>query len=282
MSNRNLKLLAVLCPLLLAGCSIAGNVTTGGAGLNGVTVKLEGPAQGTATTGADGGYKFAQLTSSGTYTVTPSKPRHEMTPSSREVRIHRAFQRVTGVDFSARQLVPVVAPLLAYGTATDPQNDGTFDSFNTATPVEPRSSRVTYLNYYVTKRAVFEFDLSGLSRSVPARSAILDFTVIGYGNGSGSVQLDFWGYRGDGVMNLPDAVAGDSLVGSVVISSLGVKQIDLTAFIQQVIAAGSSTAGLNIRMHTEAATSNVNEHCYIVGSQATGSQFVGPRLTVDY
>jgi hypothetical protein len=282
MCDSNLRLLAILCLLLLAGCSISGHVTLAGAGLDGVTVKLEGPAQSTRTTGVDGGYKFAQLLSSGTYTATPSKPGHEMTPPSRQVTLHRAFQHVTDVDFSARQLVPVDAPLLGYGTGRDLQNDGAFDNVNTASTIEARSTRLAYLNQYVTERAIFEFDLSGVSRSVPPRSAILDFAVIAYGSGSGSVQLDFWGYRGDGVVNLADAVAGDSLVGSVVVSSIGAKQIDLTAFVQQVIAAGSSIAGLNVRMHSETITSNIDEHCTIVGTPTAGSAFAGPRLIVDY
>jgi hypothetical protein len=83
-------------------------------------------------------------------------------------------------------------------------------------------------------------------------------------------------------VNLADAVAGDSLVGSVVVSSIGAKQIDLTAFVQQVIAAGSSIAGLNVRMHSETITSNIDEHCTIVGTPTAGSAFAGPRLIVDY
>lgn len=282
MSNRKMKLLGVLCSAFLAGCSISGGITTAGSGLDGVTVKLEGPAQRTATTSGDGSYAFKQLLSTGTYTVTPSKPAHEMTPPSRQVRINRFFQHVSGVDFSAKKLDPVVAPVLGNMTATDLQNDGTFDTINTATPVEARSTRVTYLNRYETKRAVFEFDLSGVSPSVPVRSAILEFTVIGYGNGPGGVQLDFWGYKGDGLLNLADAVAGDSIVRSIVISSTGVKQIDLKDFVQQLVNTGSFIAGLNIRTHNEAATSSVDEHCYIPGYQATSSLFPGPRLTIDY
>jgi hypothetical protein len=129
---------------------------------------------------------------------------------------------------------------------------------------------------------VFEFDLSAVSSSAPVRSAILQFHVVGLGNGGGGVPLEFHGYAGDGVLNLADATAGGSLAGSVVVSSVGMNQVDITAFVQQLIASGSRIAGLNVRSAREALTSNVDDHCYIAGRQSTSTLYPAPKLTISY
>jgi len=282
MSSGRAALVVALSCAGLAGCSISGSVMTSSGGLDGATVKLAGAAQRTTTTASDGSYAFGWLLSSGSHTVVPSKAGHEMTPVSREVTIDQYFQRVQGVNFVARKLEPVVAPVIGNITATDVQNDGTFDSINTASLLEARSSRVTYLNNYVTRRIVFEFDLSAVSRSVPVQSAILEFSVNGYGGGSNAVQVDFWGYSGDGALTLADATAGDAVVASIVISSLGRKQLDLKNYVQQLINSGASFLGLNIRMQSETATSNVDEHCNIAGYQSTSAISPPPKFTISY
>lgn len=273
-------LVGLLCAVSLTGCSISGRVTTASGGLDGVVVKLSGPAERTTSTAPDGGYTFKQLLAWGTYTVTPSKPAHEMTPASRRVRISGLFEHERDVDFSAQQLAPVTAPVLANGTVNDFPYDGAFDSITGG--LEARSSRVTYLNYYITKRIVIEFDLSAISASVPVRSAVLHFTVIGLGHGGGGVRLNFHGYRGDGALTLADAVAGDSLIASMVVSSTGAHQIDLTGFVQQLMSSGSRIAGINIRTGNEAATSNMDEHCNITAHPSTSATFPAPRLLIEY
>ena len=52
--------------------TVAGRVTTNGAGRPGVTVTLSGSRGATTTTDADGNYSFAGLPAGGNYTVTPS------------------------------------------------------------------------------------------------------------------------------------------------------------------------------------------------------------------
>src|ERR687890_241703 len=82
--------------------AIGGRVTraAGGAPLANVTVTLTKPDSTTAatTTGADGSYSFAGL-SSGSYTVTPSKTNYSFTPSGQPVALGTADQ--SGVNFTA-------------------------------------------------------------------------------------------------------------------------------------------------------------------------------------
>ena len=268
------------CVLWTAGCSISGRVTTASGGLDAAEVKLSGPVDRTTTTAPDGSYAFKQLLAWGTYTVTPSKPAHEMTPPSRRVRISGLLEHERDVDFSAQQLAPVSASVMGNGTANDFPYDGTFDSVSGG--LEARSSRVTYLNYFVTKRALIEFDLSGVSTSVAVRSAVLHFYVMGAGHGGAGVQLNFHGYRGDGTITLADATAGDSIVASLVVQTTGAHQIDLTAFVQQVVSSGSRIAGVNIRTGSEAATSNVDEHVNIRSWPSSSATFPAPSLVIQY
>ena len=121
-----------------------------------------------------------------------------------------------------------------------------------------------------------------MSRTVPVRSAVLQFTVLALGGAPGGIQLAFWGYRGDGTLNLADAVAGDALVGTVPIASSGTTyQIDLTPFVQQLMSAGAVVAGLNVRIHNEA-TVTVGQLCSIVGVPAATTTYPSPRLTIAY
>ena len=61
--------------------AVAGRVTSGGAGLSGVTITLSGSRSATATTDSNGGYSFT-VSSEGTYTVTPSKQHYTFAPQS--------------------------------------------------------------------------------------------------------------------------------------------------------------------------------------------------------
>ena len=283
MPSENAKLLLVVCPAVLLGCSIKGTVTADGTALPNVTVRLEGSQGATTTTNTAGAYRFERLTGGG-YKVTPSISGYEMTPQSRQVRIDRPFQVVSGVDFTARRLVPVVAPVLGNITVTDMHVDGVFDSVNTANLLEVRHTRASWISPHVTRRVVFEFDLTGVSRSVPVRSAVLELTVRGCGGSTSSgFQLNYYGYRGDGTLTLADAVAGDSLVASTPITTPPLQyQIDLRALVQSVLDGGSVSAGLNIRSHVESVTSNIDEHCSIEGRLGTNPRFPPPRLTITY
>ena len=64
-----------------ANVSIAGRVTSGGAGVAGATVTLSGAQTGTRTTDANGAYSFT-VSSEGAYTVTPSLVNYTFAPAS--------------------------------------------------------------------------------------------------------------------------------------------------------------------------------------------------------
>jgi len=88
-------LLMMFLLLTLSGCgssdqsySIAGNITSGGAPIAGVTVTLSGgPSGGTSVTDANGNYGFGGL-SSGTYTITPMLAGYTFIPSNRPAYLY--------------------------------------------------------------------------------------------------------------------------------------------------------------------------------------------------
>lgn len=98
-----LLLAAIVSPLFSCGhidvttrsdiFSISGQVTSGGAGLAGVTVTLSGSAQGTAISDAFGNYTVNGLVN-GTYTLTPTFTGFIFTPSS-------IAQTIDGVSITA-------------------------------------------------------------------------------------------------------------------------------------------------------------------------------------
>jgi inhibitor of cysteine peptidase len=95
--------------------SISGKVTlqAGGGPLSGVTITLSGAAKGSATTGSDGSYSFANH-AKGAYTVTPSMTGYTFTPSNISITLNK---NMTGQNFTA------VAPSI---TVTSPKGGETW------------------------------------------------------------------------------------------------------------------------------------------------------------
>ena len=88
---------------------ISGRVTEDGAGLGGVAVQVTGPVSASAETFSDGTYTVFGV-DAGTYTVTPAKMNHIITPASRTVTV-AVRERVMGVDFTSVPVeVVVTAP----------------------------------------------------------------------------------------------------------------------------------------------------------------------------
>lgn len=79
---------AITIPIkrLAFGHIISGQVTKDNTGVADATVILSGPTVETATTDADGRYRFAEL-DDGIYTLTPSKADHIFTPPSRTIAL---------------------------------------------------------------------------------------------------------------------------------------------------------------------------------------------------
>lgn len=87
--------------------ALAGRVTSGGAGLAGVTIAL---GTSTTTTDSTGHYQFANLPA-GNYTLTPALSGYSFSPSSRNVALQRDS---SGQNFSASALINpriVMSPL---------------------------------------------------------------------------------------------------------------------------------------------------------------------------
>ncbi len=84
--------------------SIAGQTTSGGTGLSGVTMTLSGSASQTATTDGSGNYSFSALAAGGNYTVTPSKTGYTFAPASFSYTNLSANQ--TGQNFAGTLLLP--------------------------------------------------------------------------------------------------------------------------------------------------------------------------------
>lgn len=88
--------------------ALSGRVTLAGAGLQGVTITVDGK---TAVTASDGTWRIADLPA-GTYTVVPSLANYQFNPASRTATIANAD--VTGLDFEA-----LPATFTISGTVTD-------------------------------------------------------------------------------------------------------------------------------------------------------------------
>ncbi|HEU4596417.1 MAG TPA: carboxypeptidase regulatory-like domain-containing protein, partial [Pyrinomonadaceae bacterium] len=82
----------------LVNYTLAGRVTSGGAGLSGVVVALSGAQTAQRTTDANGNYSFT-LPAEGDYTLTPSKANYTFTPPTRVFNKLAANQ--TTADFAA-------------------------------------------------------------------------------------------------------------------------------------------------------------------------------------
>jgi hypothetical protein len=77
---------------------ISGSITSGGAGLAGVTVSLSGSGSTAVTTDSNGNYSFTNA-QNGSYTLTPSKSGYSFSPATQAVTVNSA--NVTGKNFTA-------------------------------------------------------------------------------------------------------------------------------------------------------------------------------------
>ena len=94
--------------------TISGTVTSGGAGLSGVTINLTGAATLSTTTNANGYYSFTGLVN-GNYTITPSKSGYTFNPSNRNPTVNGS--NVTGQDFTATLLTYTISGTVTSGGA---------------------------------------------------------------------------------------------------------------------------------------------------------------------
>src|SRR5262245_59810156 len=126
------------------------------------------------------------------------------------------------------------------GYATDSNLDGIFESVDT-TSTTLRTTN--YAGYGLPEnRSILEFNVSSLNPTVTVNSATLSFWIntISYNGSSPGVDVNFYGYSGDGVVSTDDATATTTLVGQLLDdSAVGVLSVNLDPqFVQSQLGSG--------------------------------------------
>jgi hypothetical protein len=172
-------------------------------------------------------------------------------------------------------------PLLADGTASDVPTDGVFDSVDTVSGTLTAQSTTGNLQTPQTRRAILEFDASGLAPSAVIHSATLGLQSIALKRGGTPAVFDLHGYAGDGIVTLADATAGGPVLASVALTTTGIIRLDTTSFLGDLRAAHGTVAGFNLRDTNEGPTATGRDELVQVGSSESLSPLAAPpRLEV--
>ena len=135
----------------------------------------------------------------------------------------------------------------ADGYARDANRDNVFTVLDTiGNNLLVRSTTGTNTGY---ERSMLEFDLSTISTALTVDSATLVLNVSQFTK-SGTVfpKVDVYGYTGDGVIDLADASAAATLVGTATVNALGELRINLDA--NFVRSQGAGFIGLRLQNPT--------------------------------
>ena len=142
---------------------------------------------------------------------------------------------------------------------------------------------VNYLNQRWARRSIIEVDISSIPVGAVINSAMLTIDPTQYGTSASGPKFEFYGYVGDGVLELADTSAGDTLLNTVNLSGLGAFSIDITSYVQTLRDAGNTVLGINIRALDEGKTFNTfDEEFKSPGFQSTIPLSPGPVVQVDY
>lgn len=97
----------------------------------------------------------------------------------------------------------------------------------------------------IQDRGIFEFDISAIN--TPISSALLGLTVVpGF---DAPLQVDVYGYTGNGVAEASDYSLGGGILASFTASGT-IAPLDVTAFINEQIGLSSDWVGFNLRLPT--------------------------------
>ena len=132
----------------------------------------------------------------------------------------------------------------------------------------------------LASRLVFEFSLADIARAEDLVSAKFNAKTLGgeMGGGYFGIQLDYalFGYAGTGTPGLASGAAGDYLAGtfSYKINSYpsiqgNLNDIDVTAFVRQMVADGASYAGFVLR-DINTAPNTLTDGQYVVVQDSPG------------
>lgn len=120
-------------------------------------------------------------------------------------------------------------------------------------------------------RGIVKFDISGLTS--PVGQALFDLTQIG--SAGDGFQINVFGYRSNGTLELDDFPLGAFLTGFTVPAGAGSAiSVDVTGFINDQIAINSNFVGFNLRLPTT--TIVTNPLGFISGTGASS-----PTLTIN-
>ncbi|WP_431686776.1 hypothetical protein [Hahella sp. NBU794] len=173
----------------------------------------------------------------------------------------------------------ISAPIVGNATFSDNDVDGRFESIYSTSYLYAHWRNVNYLNQRYTRRAVIEIDLSAFPDDRQLEHAWLEFYLTGYSN---QPDVAFWGYSGDGVLDLSDAERGEALLATQAIDNLGSWRVDLSRYARQLKAEGKRYLGLNIRSVSEGKRDNTyNDRIIFPGYQSNGNVVKGVRFFMN-
>jgi len=183
----------------------------------------------------------------------------------------------------ALNAAPVEIPILGNIVVADANGDGAYESVASTTSLHVWWRNVNYLNQRWARRSIIDVDLSSIPSGATISSAVLTIDPTQSGSSASGPVFEVYGYAGDGILELADADAGDTLLDTVTLDGVLPFSIDVTAYVQSLVGAGNAILGINIRALDEGKTFNTfDEEFQSPGYQSTSSLSPGPVFLVDY
>ena len=181
---------------------------------------------------------------------------------------------IVGAVFGTAIAAPIEIGATVDQTITDIDGDGVGDDLLAANDVYLRTFGLTSV-----WRTAIEFDLSTFSPGDLVDSAILNLRDQGT---SSDGRIDVFGYVGDGTITTSDGSNTSSLVTSLnIVAANGTEDfaLDVTAFIEALIASGEAFAGFLLVSESPDFNIGGSDMCSSEATSAICAGF-GPRLTV--
>lgn len=164
-------------------------------------------------------------------------------------------------------------------TVKDSGGDDTFETITAYSEIKVHWKNVDGMSQRWKCRGIIEFDLEPFFPLRRAETAILKFCT---NQRSNRPEIQFWGYRGDGITELSDANRGDVLITTQIIDDLDTWEVDLTSFVNSQIRQGNRFIGINLRESSEGKTDNTYDNeVTFKGYQSTDPVFCGVKLILS-
>ncbi|ABC28062.1 hypothetical protein HCH_01187 [Hahella chejuensis KCTC 2396] len=173
----------------------------------------------------------------------------------------------------------ISAPIVGNATFSDNDVDGRFESIYSTSYLYVHWRNVNYLNQRYARRAVIEIDLSEFPDDRRLEQAWFEFDLTGYSN---KPNVAFWGYSGDGVVDLSDAERGEALIATQAIDGTGDWRVDLSQYARKLKAEGKRYLGVNIRSTNEGKRETTyDDEITFPGYQSNSDVFKGVRFLMS-